>query len=90
MLLIILIIGCTGSNKTKNLITGTLYISGNEPFAHLALFDDNNNYYKIECSDSLEKELWQLQGNVVNLTCTIKEKTESKTIIFVTDFKLNN
>ena len=44
------------------MLSGTLYIAGNEPFSYLALHTSHDDYFRIECSDSLKKELWQLQG----------------------------
>ena len=61
------IIGCTGNNTANNKLSGTLYVAGNEPFAYLALDTKDRTVYKIECSDSLKKELWQLQGKIVEL-----------------------
>ncbi len=69
--LIIGIIGCAGRCKTsakiENTLSGTLYVAGNEPFSYLALDTTDRIVYKIECSDSLKKELWQLQGKTVQL-----------------------
>jgi len=65
--LIICVIGCAGSCNTTNKLSGTLYVAGNEPFTYLALDTKDRIVYKIECSDSLKKELWQLQGKTVEL-----------------------
>ena len=64
--LILSIIGCAGNYNT-NQLSGTLYVVGNEPFTYLALDTKDGTVYKIECADSLKKELWQLQGNTVTL-----------------------
>ena len=61
------LIGCAWNCSANNNLSGTLYVSGNEPFTHLALHSNDDNYYKIECSDSLKKELWQLQGKIIEL-----------------------
>lgn len=90
VLLSILVVSCAGSVKTDNIATGTLYVSGNEPFTFLALQSTDNEYYKIECSDSLKKELWKLQGSQVELTFTVKNKSEKSTEIIVTKYELKN
>ena len=45
---------------------GTVYVSGNEPFTYLVI-DTGDNYYKIDCSNSVKEELWILQGKVINV-----------------------
>ena len=67
--IVVSIIGCAGNCNTTNKLTGTLFVSGNEPFTFLAIAanDENKSIYKIECADSLHKELWQLQGKTVEL-----------------------
>lgn len=65
--LILGIIGCAGSCNTTNKLRGTLYVAGNEPFTYLALDSNDGTIYKIECADSLKKDLWKLQGKTVNL-----------------------
>ncbi len=72
--IVINIIGCAGSSNTNNKLSGTLYVAGNEPFTYLALNTEDRTVYKIVCSDSLKKELWQLQGKSVELNYSeIKE-----------------
>ena len=65
--IVISIIGCAGNCITTNKLSGTLYIAGNEPFTYLALDTKDRIVYKIECADSLKKELWQLQGRTIEL-----------------------
>ncbi|MFC1527682.1 hypothetical protein ACFL5D_02925 [Candidatus Neomarinimicrobiota bacterium] len=97
ILLIILIlamtistIGCAGNCKIDNKISGTLFVSGNEPFTHLALASDKNNQtvYRIECPDSLRKELWQLQGNNVELVYSQIKEFDKITTAVVKSYKL--
>ena len=64
------IIGCAGNSNTNNKLSGTLYVAGNEPFTYLALDTKDRTIYKIECSDSLKKEMWQLQGQTIELNYT--------------------
>lgn len=67
ILLLISLTGCTGSNTSEKIVTGTIYISGNEPFTYLALKSDDDKYYKLDYNDELKKELWTMQGQVVKL-----------------------
>jgi len=76
------IIGCAGSCNNNNKLSGTLYVAGNEPFTYLALDTKDRTVYKIECADSLKKELWQLQGKTVELNFTkLKEFDKMNTAI---------
>lgn len=74
LMLVFIIIGCASNCKTTNnlnanVLSGVLYVAGNEPFTFLAFAanDEDNSIFKIECGDSLHKELWQLQGKTVEL-----------------------
>ena len=67
ILILIFGIGCAGACKSDNTISGTVFVSGNEPFTYLALKSEADKYYKIECSDSLKKELWSMQTKIVKL-----------------------
>ena len=80
-------IGCAGSCK-NNKISGTLYIAGNEPFTYLALDSKDRTIYKIECSDSLEKELWVLQGQNVVLKIEEIKKTEQMNIAIINGYSI--
>lgn len=88
ILLTIIVIGCVGSSKTNNILTGTLYVSGNEPFTHLALKSVDAINYKIECSDSLKKELWQLQGKTVELRYIEMKEFEIQKVAVVTEYTI--
>jgi hypothetical protein len=80
--IVISIIGCAGNCNTTNKLSGTLYVAGNEPFTYLALDTKDRTVYKIECSDSLKKELWQLQGKIVELNFNqIKEFNKMNTAV---------
>jgi len=88
--IVISIIGCAGNCNANNNISGTLYVAGNEPFTYLALDTEDRTVYKIECTDSLKKELWKLQGKLVDLNYTeIKEFEKMKTAM-VDGYSLKN
>lgn len=84
------IIGCAGNSKATNILTGTIYVSGNEPFTHLALKSIDDRYYKIECSESLRNELWKLQGNIVELEVEELKEFEKLNIATVNGYSLKN
>jgi len=86
--LIIGLIGCAGNCKTNNKLSGTLYVTGNEPFTYLALDTKDRTIYKIECSDSLKKELWQFQGQTVELKYDELKKFEKLNIAVVNGYSV--
>ena len=75
-MIVVSIIGCAGNGNPNSKLKGTLYVAGNEPFTYLALDTKDRTVYKIECSDSLKKELWQLQGKTIELDYNEIEKSE--------------
>lgn len=88
--IIISIIGCASSCNTSNKLSGTLYVAGNEPFTFLALDTKDRIIYKIECSDSLKKELWQLQGKTVDLNYTEIKEFDRFNIAVVTGYSIKD
>ena len=83
------IIGCAGSCNTVKL-SGTLYVAGNEPFTYLALDSKDGTIYKIECADSLKKDLWQLQGMTVNLYYAEIKKYDELNIAIVNGYSVKD
>lgn len=88
--IIISIIGCASSCNTTNKLSGTLYVAGNEPFTYLALDTKDRIVYKIECTDSLKKELWQLQGETVNLYYDEIKKYDKLNIAVVNGYSVKD
>jgi len=66
ILITILMFSCTIITYSDDCLCGIIYVSGNEPFTFLA-FNTRDCIYKIECSDNIKKELWQLQGQNINI-----------------------
>ncbi len=87
---IVSIIGCAGSCYSTNKLSGTLYVAGNEPFTYLALDTKDKIVYKIECSDSLKKDLWQLQGNTVNLYYDEIKKYDGLSIAIINGYSIKD
>ena len=88
--LIISIIGCAGNCNNNNKLSGTLYVAGNEPFTYLALDTKNNIVYKIECADSLKKELWKLQGETVQLNYEELKNYDKLNVAVVKSYNIIN
>jgi hypothetical protein len=88
--IIISIIGCAGNCTTNNKLSGTLYVAGNEPFTYLALDTKDRTVYKIECSESLKKELWQLQGKIVELNYNKIKKFDKINTAVVDGYSIKN
>ncbi len=82
-------IGCAGSCNT-NKLSGTLYVAGNEPFTYLALDSEDGTIYKIECPDSLKKDLWQLQGETISLNYTEIKKYDRLNIAVVIGYSIKD
>lgn len=83
ILIITAMIGCVGSNKSRTELTGTIFISGNEPFTYLALKGEDDNYYKLLCEENVKKELWSLQGQKVSLEYSDLKKSDRESIVTV-------
>ena len=88
--LILSIIGCAGSCNTTNKLSGTLYVAGNEPFTYLALDSKDGTVYKIECADSLKKDLWQLQGTTIELDYDEIKKYDRLNIAVVNGYSVKD
>ncbi len=80
------IVGCDATNE----LNGRLYVAGNEPFTYLALDTEEGITYKIECADSLKKDLWQLQGETVNLYYEEIKKYDKLTIAVVNRYSVKD
>jgi len=85
-LVLTIVFGCTGKTNTLN---GTIFVSGNEPFTYLALKGENDTYYKLECDDTLKKELWSMQGTSVKIEYADLKESDKETIITVTKLLKN-
>lgn len=86
------IIGCAGNCNTNNKLSGTIYISGNEPFTFLAIATDDQNrtVYRIECSDLLKNDLWKLQGKTVELNYDKIKEFEKLNIAVITGYSVKD
>jgi len=100
LIIAFIIIGCAGNCKTKNdldvntssveadVLSGILYVAGNEPFSYLALDTTDRTVFKIECSDSLKKELWQLQGKTVKFNINELKKSDILNVAVVKSYSI--
>lgn len=64
-------------------LAGTLYVTGNEPFAMLALQTDGGGVFKIQNdTTAIYHSLWKLQGQKVLLRCRpVDTKSDTASII---------
>jgi hypothetical protein len=88
--IVISIVGCAGNCNTANKLSGTLYVAGNEPFTYLAIDAKDRTIYKIECADSLKKELWQLQGKTVELNYDEIKEFEKLNVAVINGYSISN
>lgn len=88
--IMISIIGCVSSCNTTNKLSGTLYVAGNEPFTYLALDTKDRIVYKIECSDSLKNDLWQLQGENVSVDYNEIKKYDRLNIVVINGYSVKD
>ncbi len=65
---------CAGSKH--QILKGTIYVTGNEPFTSLALQTGPEESFHITASDSLIKILSAMQGYKVEIKCDSIEKSE--------------
>lgn len=86
IIILIVLFGCTGKTNT---LSGTIFVSGNEPFTYLALKGEDDKYYRLECEDTLKKELWSMQSQVVKLNYTDLKEMNRESIITVTEILKN-
>ncbi len=86
--ILICVFGCAGNSNSGGKLSGTLYVAGNEPFTYLALDTKDRTIYKIECSDSLKKELWQLQGKTIKLNYNEIKKSDRLNTAIVNGYSL--
>ena len=90
LIILTILISLSGCNSYK--LTGTLFVSGNEPFTFLAIATDdyNNTVYKIECEESLKNELWSLQGKTVDLYYDEIKKYERLNIAIINRYSVKD
>ncbi|MFQ5799052.1 MAG: hypothetical protein ACE5H0_10240 [Bacteroidota bacterium] len=70
--ILLLLTACAGSKEDRagGIIQGRIYVTGNEPFARLAVEDANGEVYLLSCSKKVQEELLKLQGMPVRLYCS--------------------
>ncbi len=69
----------------KDTVTGTLYVTGNEPFTKLALYVSSDTIFHIETDSSIKSRLWQMQGKRVSVI-GIKKSSPAGIMINVSSF----
>ena len=88
ILIIIVIVTLFGCCAAKNTISGTVYVAGNDPHNYLSFTSGIEDTYRIECSEDLKNELWNLQGKKVILHIDEIKEFEKFKVAVVKGYKL--
>ena len=85
LLLSIFLLSCSGSKQDdgSGLIEGKVYMTGNEPFTHLAVEREDGEVFILSGPDELMKDLEEMQGMTVKLQCSkiVRGKTENSAVV---------
>lgn len=85
LLLSFFLLSCSGSKQDdgSGLIEGKIYMTGNEPFTHLAVEREDGQVFILSGPEELMKELQELQGKTVKLQCSkiVRGKMENTAVV---------
>lgn len=82
----LIISGCCNCGKSiaeGSGVSGTIFITGNDPFTKLALQTDDEKVYLLECSEEMKKELWSKQGGYYLINFTELKTVDGKDVLAV-------
>jgi len=85
--IILLTQACNDQNSTA--IEGRLYVTGNEPFTHLAIETPANEVYILKYPKELKAELWENQGKVLEVKCKEIQKFEKFNTATLIKYKIS-
>ncbi|HEX2866628.1 MAG TPA: hypothetical protein VHO03_06280 [Ignavibacteriales bacterium] len=74
LLLITLIsfVSCSSSKDSAQgevkTLKGRVFVVGNSPFTHMALQTDSTTVYLLDCSQEIQKQLSEHQGNLAEIS----------------------
>lgn len=74
-------------SKTNKIISGKVYVIGNEPFTNIALFTFTKEIYVLKCSKKIREELLKQQGKEVAVYYKESKKSKIGIIIKVIDIR---
>ncbi len=80
-------LGCSstaGADGRGQVLEGTVYSAGNEPFTVLALDCGGGERYILSCSKEIEGLLNRLQGRTVRIHYSSKERRPEGVVLTVT------
>lgn len=73
-----------GRTDARNqVIEGTVYSTGNEPFTRLALAEDGGERYLLHCPEAIEELLNSVQGRKVRIRYSGKQRRPEGMILTV-------
>jgi hypothetical protein len=79
---------CTGERKTtKGMITGTIYVIGNEPFTTLAIENSQGKMCRLATSAEIRQRLLALQGRRVELKYSTIDTTAEGVMLTVDTYQ---
>lgn len=82
---IFFLLACSGSKQDdgSGLIEGKVYMTGNEPFTHLAVEREDGEVFILSGPEELMKELEEMQGMTVKLQCSkiVRGKVENRAVV---------
>jgi hypothetical protein len=61
------------SSNQVNVVVGSVYLTGNEPFTRLALLAEDGNRYLLKCEKDLEILLERSQGKKIAIRFSVIE-----------------
>lgn len=84
-------LGCAstaGADGRGQVLEGTVYSAGNEPFTVLALDCGGGERYILSCSKEIEELLNRLQGRAVRIYYSSKERRPEGVVLIVISAEL--
>jgi hypothetical protein len=85
-------LGCRGPgamSETSAVMSGILYVTGNEPFTHLSLQTDDGRMHEIDRDSTLVYgSLWKLQGHKVRAVVRLAGQKRDSSLIIIERFDL--
>jgi hypothetical protein len=90
---LLILVSCSSSDFTADssgIVSGKIYVVGNEPFAKLGLQISSTKMLILNCDKETETLLWKHQGEDAKITFKGTEKTPDGTALKVTKAVLVN
>lgn len=76
------------STSETRVVTGRVYVTGNDPFTKLAVQLDGGKVYILKCSGEVEKKIQSNQGRIMKITARGAQREPEGAAIEVLDAEL--